>query len=598
MEKIKQRCEIDDSYKWDLSMIYKSSNDVLKDLNTLENLTKEFCLYEGHLLDNSTNLLDGINKYYEIVRLIDKIVVYANMKHHEDMSISSNLALVKKVDNICDKVFSNISFFIPELLKSDYSLIEKYIKENKELKKYEFVLKDTFRTKEHTLTKEIEMLLASLGEIFRNPSDTFDMIDDVDMRFSNIKDSNGNIVELNNSNYSKYIESNNREVRCDAFYSMYNGYNNLKNTISSTYKGNLKVDSFLAHTRGYKSPISMSLDNDNISVDLYNKLINTVNKNLYLLHDYMTIRKKILNLDEMHMYDLYVPLVKEIDKKYTYDEAKELVLNALQPLGDTYINDLNNLFNSKCIDIYNNKNKRSGAYSWGSYDTLPYVLLNFGGSFNDVSTIAHELGHSMHSFYSRKYKEYHDASYPIFLAEIASTVNEILLNRYCYNNAKSKEEQLYYLNNLLEHIRTTLYRQTQFAEFESIVHTKTFNDEVLTCDDFCNIYYDLNKKYYGDNVISDDVIKLEWARIPHFYNSFYVYKYATGISIACKIANDILNNKENAISNYMKFLSSGGSDYPLEILKSVGIDIVNDNTIDDALNMFNETLNEFKKILE
>ncbi len=598
MEKIKQRCEIDDSYKWDLSKIYSSNDEIKSDLNRVLLLTEELCSYEGHLLTSSTNLLDAINKYYEVMRLIDKLVVYANMKHHEDMSINSNLALVKRIDSVCDKVFSDISFFTPELLKSDYSLIDSYMKENEELKKYYFVLKDTFRTKEHTLTKEIETLLASLGEIFRNPSDTFDMIDDVDMKFSNIKDSSSNVVELNNSNYSKYIESTDRRVRHDAFYSMYNSYDSLKNTISSTYKGNLKVDSFLAHTRKYDSPMQMSLDDDNISVGLYNKLIDTVNKRIDLLHDYMSVRKNILGLDEMHMYDLHVPLIKDINKNYTYFEAKQLIIEALKPLGDSYIKDLTNLFNSKCIDVYNNKNKRSGAYSWGSYDTLPYVLLNFEGSFNDVSTIAHELGHCMHSFYSNKNKEYHDASYPIFLAEIASTVNEILLNRYCYLNAKDKNEKLYYLNNLMEHIRTTLYRQTQFAEFEKIVHTKTFNDEVLTCDDLCNIYYDLNKKYYGDSVVSDDIIKLEWARIPHFYNSFYVYKYATGISIACRIASDILNNKENAVANYMKFLSSGGCDYPLEILKSVGIDIENDSTIDDALDMFGEALNEFKKLIK
>lgn len=598
MEKIKQRCEIDDSYKWDLSKIYSSNDEIKSDLNRVLLLTEELCSYEGHLLTSSTNLLDAINKYYEVMRLIDKLVVYANMKHHEDMSINSNLALVKRIDSVCDKVFSDISFFTPELLKSDYSLIDSYMKENEELKKYYFVLKDTFRTKEHTLTKEIETLLASLGEIFRNPSDTFDMIDDVDMKFSNIKDSSSNVVELNNSNYSKYIESTDRRVRHDAFYSMYNSYDSLKNTISSTYKGNLKVNSFLAHTRKYDSPMQMSLDDDNISVGLYNKLIDTVNKRIDLLHDYMSVRKNILGLDEMHMYDLHVPLIKDINKNYTYFEAKQLIIEALKPLGDSYIKDLTNLFNSKCIDAYNNKNKRSGAYSWGSYDTLPYVLLNFEGSFNDVSTIAHELGHCMHSFYSNKNKEYHDASYPIFLAEIASTVNEILLNRYCYLNAKDKNEKLYYLNNLMEHIRTTLYRQTQFAEFEKIVHTKTFNDEVLTCDDLCNIYYDLNKKYYGDSVVSDDIIKLEWARIPHFYNSFYVYKYATGISIACRIASDILNNKENAVANYMKFLSSGGCDYPLEILKSVGIDIENDSTIDDALDMFGEALNEFKKLIK
>ena len=311
----------------------------------------------------------------------------------------------------------------------------------------------------------------------------------------------------------------------------------------------------------------------------------------------MKVRKEVLNLEEVHMYDVYAPLVKNITKDYTYEEGKELVLKALEPLGSTYISDLKEIFNSNCIDVYNNENKRSGAYSWGSYDTLPYVLLNYEGKFTDVSTIAHELGHSMHSFYSHKNREYHDSGYPIFLAEIASTVNEIFLNKYCSLHAETKEEKAFFLNNLLENLRTTLIRQTMFAEFELIIHDLEEKGEVLTEELLSETYLDLNKKYFP-GAVSDDLIKLEWARIPHFYTSFYVYKYATGISVACKIVSDILNKKEKALENYMKFLSSGGSDFPLEILKKTGIDIANDDTIDKALEMFRDTLNEFKEIMK
>lgn len=296
------------------------------------------------------------------------------------------------------------------------------------------------------------------------------------------------------------------------------------------------------------------------------------------------------------MYDVYAPLVDNIAKEYSYEEAKEIVINALKPLGEDYIKNLTYLFDNNCIDVYHNKNKRSGAYSWGSYDTMPYVLLNFEGEFNDVSTIAHELGHSMHSLYSNKNRPYHDHGYPIFLAEIASTVNEILLNKYCSENAKTKEEKAYYLNNLLEMFRSTLIRQTMFAEFELKIHDLEEEGESLTEELISNTYYEINKKYFGEDVISDDEIKVEWARIPHFYTSFYVFKYATGISAAAKIAGDILEKKEGALENYIEFLSSGGSDYPLEILKKVGIDMANDDTIDKALNMFKNTLEEFKKL--
>ena len=595
MSKTKKRDEIDNKYKWDLTKIYKTEEEVNKDIELVKEKAEEVLKYKGIIMKDSKTLEEVTEKYFSLIRIMDKLVVYSHMKSDEDKSLSSSEKLMGKIDKFTDEIEEKLAFYTPELLESDYEKVKEYIKENTNLEKYDFMFKDLFREKDHVLSLKEEEMMARLGEILSSEENTFRVLDDVNIKFKKIIDENGKEKELNNSNYTVYLRSNNRDIRKQAFENLYTSYNDLKHTYASLLKGNVKSDFFISNTRKYNSPLEMSLYGDNIDTKLYTGLIEKVHNNLDIMKEYMDLRKDVLNLDEVHMYDVYAPLVKNISKNYTYEEAKDLVLKALQPLGETYIKDLTNLFNSNCIDVYNNENKRSGAYSWGSYDTLPYVLLNFEGKFNDVSTIAHELGHSMHSFYSHKYQEYHDSGYPIFLAEIASTVNEILLNKYCSLHAETKEEKAFFLNNLLENLRTTLIRQTMFAEFELKIHDLEEAGEVLTEELLSETYLNLNKEYFP-GAISDDLIKLEWARIPHFYSSFYVYKYATGISVACRIVNDILENKEGALDNYMKFLSSGGSDFPLEILKKTGIDIANDDTIDKALEMFRTTLKEFKEI--
>ena len=592
----KPRKEINDKYKWDLSKIYSSEEEVSSDIKKVKELTNDYEKYKGKITSNSDTLLNATEDYFKISRILDKLIVYSHMRFDEDKAVSKSEEIMGKIDKIADDVSEHLAFYTPEVLNEEYVVIQKYIKENELLKKYTFMFEDLFRDKEHILSLEQEQMMARLGEVLSSPENTFKVLDDVNLKFQDIIDENGNKVSLTNSNYSNYLKNEDRRVRKEAFTSLYTSYNNFKNTFASLLKCNVKSNLFISKTRKYKIQLEMSLYGDNISKDLYTSLINKVHSNLDIMEEYMKVRKDILKLDELHMYDVYAPLVSNISRDYSYEEAKDLVIKALEPLGDAYINDLKQLFDSNCIDVYNNNNKRNGAYSWGSYDTLPYVLLNFEGNFNDVSTIAHELGHSMHSLYSHKRQEYHDSGYPIFLAEIASTVNEILLNRYCSDNAKTKEEKAYYLNNLLENFRTTLIRQTMFAEFELQIHDLEEKGEVLTEELLCSTYLKLNKQYFSEEVISDDLIKLEWARIPHFYTSFYVYKYATGIAVASKIVSDILDNKENALENYIEFLSSGGNDYPLEILKKVGIDIVNDDTIDKALEMFRQTLNEFKEI--
>ena len=597
MSKEKLRDEISAVYKWDLNKIFKSENEVSDSIKKSKELTKEVLKYKDHIMDSSKSLEEVTNKYFDLMRIVDNLVVYSNMKYHEDMSVSKSEELVGKIDKLTDEISEKLAFYTPELLKSDYKDVEKYIEENKNLKTYEFTFKELFREKDHILSLNEEEMMARLGEILSSSEDTFHMLDDVNLKFDNIKDEEGKDVELTNSNYSLYIKSKDRKVREAAFNSMFSSYKSFKNTFASLLKTNVKSNFFISRTRKYESPLDMSLYSDNIDRKLYVSLIEKVKNKLYVNHDYMKLRKEVLGLDEVHMYDVYAPLTKDISKKYTYEEAKGLVLEALKPLGEDYIKDLTNLFNSGAIDVYHNKNKRGGAYSWGSYDSLPYVLMNFEGKFTDVSTIAHELGHSMHSFYSHKYEPYHLSGYPIFLAEIASTVNEIFLNKYCYEHSESKEEKMFFLNNLLESFRTTLVRQTMFAEFELKIHDLEDSGEVLTEELLSEVYLKLNKEYFGKDVISDDLIKYEWARIPHFYTSFYVYKYATGISVACKIVDNILNKKENALKSYIEFLSSGGKDFPLEILKKTGIDIANDDTIDKALEMYEDTLNKFKDLL-
>ena len=597
MSKEKLRENIDDKYKWDLSKIFKTEKEVTDNIKKSKELTEEVLKYKDHMMDSSKSLEEVTNKYFDLMKILDNLVVYSNMKLHEDMGVPKSQVLVGKIDKLTDEISEKLAFYTPELLKSDYKEVEKYIKANKNLKTYEFAFKELFREKDHILSLKEEEMMARLGEIFSSPEDTFHMLDDINLKFNNIKDEEGKEVELNNSNYSLYIKSKDRKVREAAFNSMFSSYKDFKDTFASLLKSNVKSNFFISKTRSYKSPLDMSLYADNIDKKLYTSLIEKVKNKLYINHDYMKLRKEVLNLDEVHMYDVYAPLVKNITKEYSYEEAKELVLKALEPLGENYIKDLNNLFNSNIIDVYHNKNKRGGAYSWGSYESLPYVLLNFEGKFNDVSTIAHELGHSMHSFYSHKHEPYHLSGYPIFLAEIASTVNEILLNRYCYEHTDKKEEKLFFLNNLLENFRTTLIRQTMFAEFELKIHELEESGEVLTEELLSNTYLELNKEYFGKETISDDLIKYEWARIPHFYTSFYVYKYATGISVAAKIVDNILSEKDNALESYIEFLSSGGKDFPLEILKKTEIDIVNDDTIDKALDMYEDTLNKFKALI-
>lgn len=558
---IKHREQIEEKYKWDLSKltnICEGEKDLFKET---EKLSDELLSCKDKLQNSKDNLYNALEINTKISRNLENLYVYSLLKYYEDTSNDKAQEYKNKIYKFYNEIIEKISFFEVELLKIEYETIEKWLEKDSNLNKYKFYLKKVFRNKNHILSNEEEKILSALNSVISSSEEIFNTINDTDLTFDKIKDENGNLVDFNSELYMKYISSNNRDVRKNAFETLYKEYKKFKNTISHTYITNVKKDTIISRLREYKSSLEANLYDDNIDVSVYENLINVINENLDKFYYYFKLKKEKLNLDEMHMYDVYVSTVPTINKEYTYEEAKNIIKNALSVLGDNYIEILEKAFKENWIDVMPNKYKRSGAYSWGTYDSNPVLMLNFDNTIKSVSTLAHELGHSIHSYLSNNNQDYIYSNYPIILAEIASTVNEVLLADYMLKNTKDDAEKEYILNDFLDLFRGTLFRQTMFAEFEKIIHEKEENNETLTEKVLSDVYYDLNKKYYGENIISDEEIRYEWARIPHFYNSFYVYKYATGLSVACAIAKSILENKEGALENYIKFLSSGSSNY-------------------------------------
>lgn len=599
MTEIKDRSMIETKDKWDLSLIYKTQKDFENELEITKNLILEYRKkYENHTMDNANIFYNSIIDSLEISRKLDKLYVYASMKSDEDVSNNDNQELKNKVINLYDLATANMFFVDTELLKEDYAKIEKFYQDEPKLLEHEVNIKDTFRYKKHTLSDIEEKLLSNISKAFGNDEQTYGYLTDSDMTFGTIKNEDNKEVELTDTNYSIYIKSKDRRVRKEVFDALYNHYKQFKNTITSTFDGSIKQSVSIAKLRKYNSAFEASLFKDEISIDVYNTLVNTIHENLNVFHKYYDLKKKVLNLDEFHLYDVYVEMVKDYDKKYSFDEAKQIVINALSVLGNDYIETFKKAFDEKWIDIYPNKNKRGGAYSGGSYDTKPYILLNYQGTLNDVSTLAHEGGHSMHSYYTRTNQPIQYGDYPIFVAEVASTVNEILLAKYMLKNSTSKEEKIVILNQLLELFKGTIYRQVMFSEFEKYAYDLVENDDVITSDKLCDKYYQLNKLYFGDNVVVDDLIRYEWEKVPHFYYNFYVYKYATGISAACKIVDGILNNEKDALDNYLNMLKSGSRQNPLDTLKIAGVDMTDKEVYESAIKMFDETIEEFKTLIE
>ena len=592
----KLRCEIEDKYKWDLTKIYKDEKEWQKDFDDVKEKILKVLEYKDSFLSNGKKLYEYLKYDEEVSRKLEKIYYYAHLNYDADTLDEKYKVMTNKVSDLFTKYNELSSFVVPEILKLDEEKLNTFYKDEEKLEDYRFSIENIYRFKNHTLDEEKEKMLSNLSKCLSNPEETYEALTDSDFEYDYITDEKGNKVKFNESNYSLFIKSKDRSVRKKAFEMLHNKYKKYIRTITSTYKGEVENNVVLAKIRNYDSAISASLYSDNVSVDIYNNLIKVVNDNMNVLYDYYDLKKEILSLDRLHMYDTYVEIINKIDKKYSFDEAKEIVIDALSVLGDKYVKNLKKAFDEKWIDIYHSKGKRSGAYSSGNFDVNPYVLLNFEGKLDDVSTLAHELGHSMHTYLSCKNNPYQYSSYEIFVAEVASTVNELLLANYMLKNSKNKDEKLAIINHILDLYKATLYRQTMFAEFEKETHKLREKGEVLTSELLSNTYYNLVKKYFGPNVLCDDLIRYEWARIPHFYYNFYVYKYATGISAASYIVDGILNNKEGALENYINFLKTGGSMYPLDELKIAGVNLNSKSVILSAIKTFEKYLKEFKDI--
>ena len=597
MEKEMLRSEQKIENTWDLSKIYASISDYEKDYDVVKKLMADISKYQTHILDSSKSLLELLDLDQKTERIIGKMANYAYRKYDEDLSNVDSQKLVGNFDKLYTEYSQNGSFIVPEILKGDYSLIEKYINEEEGLKEYELLLKRIFRNKPHVLSEKEENILSSMQLIAGEPEKIAGIIRNSELQFQTIKDENGNEVKLTNENFMIYLKSRDRRVRKDAFEALYSSYNKYKETLAETLQGHVMVLSNSSKLRGFSSSKEASLFSNRVNTKVYDNLIKVVHDRMNVVYDYFKLKKEALKLDDFCLYDTYVNLEEGIDKKYTYEEAKKIVLDVVKVFGEDYQKTVQYAFDNRWIDIYPNKAKWGGAYSSGSYDTLPYILLNFQGEYNDVSTLIHEMGHSMHSYYSNQNNPYLYSGYKIFVAEVASTVNEMLLNYYMLEHASDNKEKRAILSDMMDLFKSTIYRQTMFSEFEDFIFNEFENGNVLTNELLSNKYYELNKLYFGDDVIINDDIKYEWERIPHLYYDFYVYQYATGLSAACYIVRRILNHEENAVSDYLKFLSTGDSMDPIEELKVAGVDMEDEKVINGAIDMFQEIINEYRSLM-
>ena len=594
MSEMIKRTDVAAEHRWKLEDLYASQTDWDAEYNEVANLINKVSTFHQKLTNAST-IRDCFVVNDELAHKMERLYVYANMRHHEDMAEPKYQALTDKVTKLSVRVSEATSYIVPEILSLSDEQIADLLKSS-ELADYRFSLEEMVREKQHVLSKAEEALLAQVGDVSRAAGHIFSMINNADMKFPKVKNDKGELVELTHSRYIEFLESPNREVRRHAFQAMYETYSKQKNTLAATLSANVSKNLFYAKARKYPSALEMSLFSDNISTAVYDNLIATMHEHLPLMHRYMKLRKKMLNVDELHMYDLFVPLVDELDTKISYEEAKTTISESLKPLGPTYVSVLNKGYNEGWIDVYENEGKRSGAYSWGAYGTHPYVLLNHKENLNSMFTLTHEMGHALHSYFSDEAQPYRYAQYTIFLAEVASTLNEALLMDHLLNTTNDVKQKMYLLTYYADQFRTTVFRQTMFAEFEKIIHEKAAAGEALTPQALSAIYYDLNKKYYGPEMVVDEDIAMEWARIPHFYTSFYVYKYATGFSAATSFAKQILDEGQPAVARYLGFLKSGGSDYSIEILKKAGVDMTSPEPIRQALSVFEEVISEMEKL--
>ncbi len=595
---IPKRSEIPAEYKWKLEEIYASNDLWEKDFAEVKALAAKLDAFRDKLAESAESLLMCLDDNAAMSRLFEKVYVYAHMKSHEDSTDSFYQGLADRADSLSVEISSASSFVVPELLSIPDEKLVGFINENEKLAFYKRYIDEILRTKPHILNANEEQILAMSGEMANAPGSIYSMLNNADIKFPTIKDENGNEIEITKGRFIQLMESTDQRVRKDAFEALYSTYKKQRNTLAALLNSQVKANIFNAKVRRYSSARESYLFPDNVPETVYDNLIKAMHDNMHLMHRYMKLRKQMLGLDELHMYDVYTTMVKEAKMDIDYKEAVETVKKGLEVLGEQYSKDLEKGLSSGWIDVYENEGKRSGAYSWGCYDSHPYVLLNHTDTVNNMFTLAHEMGHALHSFYSDANQPYLYAQYKIFVAEVASTLNEALLMHHLLNTTTDKTKKMYLLNYYMEQFRTTVYRQTMFAEFEKIIHGKAEAGESLTADVLCQVYHDLNVKYYGPDMIVDELLDMEWSRIPHFYSSFYVYKYATGFSAATAIAHKILTEGQSAIDNYLKFLKSGGSDYPIELLKIAGVDMMTPEPVDNALKVFEDLLNQMEALVQ
>lgn len=588
-----KRTEVDKKYHWDLSAMVGSADEFETLFKEVENALPKLESYKGKL-GSRESALELLKLDAEVSRKFELIYVWSHMYKDEDAGNSVAMGLSSRTDGLAGKYGAAVSFVNSELGALDESVLNGYIND-KEFSEFDFMLKEIARKKAHILSDKEEKLLAMGSEALNSSYNVAHMLFDVDMKFKPVM-KNGKQIELNNGSYGELISDPDREVRKSAFDNLYDGYIAHINTLAANYAGNVKADNFVARARGYSDCLEKSLFGDGVPTSVYTNLIDAVNKNLAPLHRYITLRKKLLGVKEQHMYDLYVPIVDNAEMKLPYEAACETVKTALAPMGEEYVGLLNRAMTEGWIDVMPNDGKRGGAYSWSAYSAHPYVLLNYAPTTEDIFTLAHELGHCMHSYYSQNAQPYSKWDYQIFVAEVASICNETLLDDYLMKNVKDNNIKKYLLSLRLNRFRTTLFRQAMFAEFEYNAHKMDLEGTPLTVDNLCSMYLELNKKYYGKDVVSDDRIAYEWARIPHFYKAFYVYKYSTGMTAATSIAHNILKNPEYVDVYKNKFLKAGGHKSPYDILCDTEVDLASTKPYDDAFAFFNAALDELEKL--
>lgn len=592
--RVVSRNDIDDKYKWHLEDMIFDDKEWQKLYDEVQKKGREIVKFDGKL-SQEESILECFKFDDDISRKLERLYVYTKMRKDEDCSVEKYLAYSDKIENLCVELSTMSAFINPQLAENSKEfLIE--LSKKKQFEDYSYNLLLIAKQKEHSLSTKEETILAKTGLFSGIFKDAFGMFDNLDIKFAPFKDSNGEEVHLSHGLYGLYMQSPQREDRKKAFESMFNAYKDMINTVSMLYIGNVKKNVFYSQVKKYQSCLDRATAGEDVPMSVYSKLLECIDGGLKGLHDYMQYRRKALGYKELHMYDLHVPLVEGSEKAVEYEEAAKIVKEALLPLGEEYQKLLDKAFNEGWIDVFENKGKRSGAYSWGCYDSHPYVLLNYQKTTHDVFTIAHELGHAMHSYYSNTTQPFAKAEYKIFVAEVASTVNEVLLLRHLLKSAEGDEKK-YLLSYLLDMYRTTIFRQTQFAEFEYQAHKLAEEGEALNAQVLSSLYMKLNEKYYKtDGVVMDELIQYEWARIPHFYNAFYVYKYSTGMISAICIAEDILTNGQKAVDKYKEFLKAGGSMSPVDILKLAGVDLTTDKPYNQAMKVFDETLNSLKAL--